>query len=282
MRIARTPKSSTRTANAIVDWRTDRFAALATAFQNCGAFVYVPAGVQLDLPIQLIFGSSEADAQAVFPHVVVVLGKGARATVLERHVGDGDPFVCGLVEVALGEAAQLDYVVVQQAGEGARIFMSRDARCERGAQIRWHLAELGGGLARTAIGARLAAPEARAQTAALFFNTGMQHVDLVSGVDHIVGPTESDTVVRSAATDRGQGRYVGNIVIRPKAHGSDASLRDDALLLSKRRPHRLDPGARDRGERRQGVSRRDRRLARRRRTLLRGEPRDRAQRSRCA
>ena len=26
----------------------------------------------------------------------------------------------------------------------------------------------------------------------------------------------------------------GNIVIRPKAHGSDASLRDDALLLSKR------------------------------------------------
>ena len=222
------------TANAIVDWRTDRFAALATAFQNCGAFVYVPDGVQLDRPIQLIFGSSEADAQAVFPHVVVALGKGARATVLERHVGDGDPFVCGRVEVALGEAAQLDYAVVQQAGEDARIFMSRDARCERGAQIRWHLAELGAALARTVIGARLVAPEARAQTAALFFNTGMQHVDLVSGVDHVVGPTESDTVVRSAATDRGQGRYVGNIVIRPKAHGSDASLRDDALLLSKR------------------------------------------------
>ena len=28
-------------------------------------------------------------------------------------------------------------------------------------------------------------------------------------------------------------KYVGNIVIRAKAHGSDASLRDDALLLSK-------------------------------------------------
>jgi len=42
----------------------------------------------------------------------------------------------------------------------------------------------------------------------------------------------SDTAVRSAANDRGQGRYVGDIVIRPRAHGSDASLRDDALLLS--------------------------------------------------
>ena len=100
--------------------------------------------------------------------------------------------------------------------------------------MRWNLAELGATLARTTIGARLEAPGARAETAALFFNTGMQHVDLLTGADHVVGPTTSDTVVRSAATDRGQGRYVGNIVIRAKAHGSDASLRDDALLLSKR------------------------------------------------
>lgn len=220
--------------NAIVDWRADRFAALATAFQNCGAFVYVPDGVQLDAPIQLIFASSAAQDEAVFPHVVVVLGANARATVLERHVGEGDPFVCGIVEARIGEGAQLDYAVVQQTSEAARVIFSRGARCERDAQVRWHLAELGGALARTVLDAHLGAPGARAETSALFFNTGMQHVDLTSGADHTVGPTTSDTVVRSAATDRGQGRYVGNIVIRPKAHGSDASLRDDALLLSKR------------------------------------------------
>ncbi len=216
----------------IVDWRADKFAALATAFENCGAYVHVPDGVQLDTPIQLVFASAPDD-EAVFPHVVVILGKGARATVLERHVGEGDPFTCGIVEVHAGEGAELDYAAVQQTGEAARIFFSRGARCERDAQVRWHLAELGGALARTVLGATLAAPGARAEASALFFNTGMQHVDLTSGVDHTVGPTSSDTVVRSAATGRGQGRYVGNIVIRPKAHGSDASLRDDALLLSK-------------------------------------------------
>ncbi len=218
----------------VVDWRADKFAALATAFRNCGAFVYVPAGAQIDLPIQLIFANTGARDEAVFPHVVVVLGKGARATVIERHVGEGDPFVCGIAEAHLGEGAELDYVVVQQAGEAARVMFSRNARCERDAQVRWHLAELGGALARTVIGARLEAPGGRAEASALFFNTGTQHVDLTSGADHVVGPTFSDTVVRSAATGRGQGRYVGNIVIRPKAHGSDASLRDDALLLSKR------------------------------------------------
>ena len=221
------------TAGQVVGWGSDKFAALTTAFENCGAFVHVPAGVQLDTPIQIVFATAPDD-EAVFPRVVVVLGKGARATVLERHVGDGDPFVCGIVETRLGEGAELDYVTVQQAGEAARVMFSRGARCERDAQMRWHLAELGGALARTVIDAHLGEPGARAETSALFFNTGMQHVDLATGVDHAVGPTSSDTVVRSAATDRGQGRYVGNIVIRPKAHGSDASLRDDALLLSKR------------------------------------------------
>ena len=219
---------------AVVDWRADKFAALATAFQNCGAFVYVPDGVQLDAPVQLLFANTEAQDEAVFPHVVVVLGKGARATVLERHAGEGEHFVCGIVEAHVGEGAQLDYAVVQQAGESARVMFSRGARCAAGAQMRWHLAELGGALARTVIDTHLGEKGARADTSALFFNTGMQHVDLTSGADHAVGPTESDTVVRSAATDRGQGRYVGNIVIRPRAHGSDASLRDDALLLSKR------------------------------------------------
>jgi len=188
----------------IVDWRADKFAALTTAFRNCGAFVYVPAGVQLDLPLQLIFANTEARDEAVFPHVVVVLGKGARATVIERQVGEGDPFVCGIAEAHLAEGAELDYVAVQQAGEAARVMFSRGARCERDAQIRWHLAELGGALARTVLGARLESPGGRAEASALFFNTGTQHVDLTSGVDHTVGPTFSDTVVRSAAPRPGR------------------------------------------------------------------------------
>jgi Fe-S cluster assembly protein SufD len=219
--------------SAIVDWRTEKFAALATAFQNCGALVYVPDGVVLDAPIQLLFTNAEPEAEAVFPHIVVVLGAGAKATVLERHVGEGEPLICGIVEAQVGAGAELDYVVAQQAGEGARLFMHRGARTERDGAMRWHLAELGGALSRSVVDAELVGPGAHGETSALFFNTGTQHVDLTSGTDHAVGQTTSDVVVRTAAMDRGQGRYFGNIVIRPKAHGSDASLRDDALLLSK-------------------------------------------------
>jgi Fe-S cluster assembly protein SufD len=219
--------------HAIVDPHGDRFAALATAFQNCGAFVYVPAGVVLDAPIQLLFVNGDAHRAAVFPLIAIVLGAGARATVIERHSGDGDAFVCGIVEAHVGAAAQLDVVTIQQADVEARIFASRGARCERDATMRWHLAELGGALARSVVTTELAAPGARGEAAALFFTGATQHVDLTVHTEHTVGQTTSNTVVRSAATDHGQGRFFGNIAIRKAAHGSDASLRDDALLLSK-------------------------------------------------
>lgn len=216
----------------IVAWRGDRYASLATAFQNCGAFVFVPAGVQLDAPIVLVFASAP-DPAAVFPQIVVVLGANARATVLERHVGDGEAFICGTVEVQLGAGAALDYAAVQQAADSTRTLVNRGAVCARGATMRWHLAELGSGLARSALETRLGGEGSHAQIDALFFNTGMQHVDLSTVVRHDTGHTTSSTVVRSAAKDRGQGRYLGNIAIAAHAHGSDASLRDDALLLSK-------------------------------------------------
>jgi Fe-S cluster assembly protein SufD len=219
--------------HSIVDPLGDRFAALATAFQNCGAFVYVPDGVVVDAPIQLLFVNGAAQAAAVFPHIVVVLGAGARATVIERHAGEGDAFVCGVVEAQLGAGAQLDMVGIQQADVEARVFASRGASCERDATMRWHLAELGGGLARSVVTTRLAGSGARGEAAALFFTGATQHVDLTVHTDHVVGQTTSTTVVRSAATDHGQGRFFGNIAIRKQAHGSDASLRDDALLLSK-------------------------------------------------
>lgn len=213
----------------------DKFAQLAIAFQNCGAYIYVPEGVVLEEPIQLVFSSPQIEpyAQALFPQIVVVLGKGARATVLERHLGEGQPFLCGIVAAHLADGANLEYGVVQNASEEARLFVYRNALCQKGATIRWHLAELGGMLARSVVAATLDGHGAHAQTAALFFNTRLQHADLTTTTDHAAGATSSQTIVRSAATDRGQGRYFGNIVIRKDAHGADASLRDDALLLSR-------------------------------------------------
>ena len=63
---------------------------------------------------------------------------------------------------------------------------------------------------------------------------GSQHVDVVSTVDHRAGELDlrdAGKMRRHATADKA--RFLGNIRIAPHAQGSDARLRDDALLLSK-------------------------------------------------
>jgi Fe-S cluster assembly scaffold protein SufB len=64
-----------------LDGRDDKFASLALAFQNAGAFVFVPADVRLDEPITIRYA---APAGGLFPYTLIVLETGAAATVIER------------------------------------------------------------------------------------------------------------------------------------------------------------------------------------------------------
>jgi Fe-S cluster assembly protein SufD len=220
-------------AGRIVAAEADRFTALAAAFQNCGAFVDVPAGAAVDAPLQLIWSSRPGEASAVFPHTIVRVGEGARAAIVERHVGSTESFVCGTVEIDLAAGAHLDYTVVQQADEGARIIVRRGARCGAGARIGWHVADLGGALVRTTIDVDLAGERAEAALHALFFARDFGHVDLAANLDHRASATRSLTVVRSAASGRGIGRFRGSVAVRSGTRGCDASMRDDALVLSR-------------------------------------------------
>lgn len=218
----------------IVSPETDRFTALATAFQNCGAYVDVPDGVTLELPLQLIWMARPGNPSAVFPHTIIRLGAGARATIVERHIGSAEAFVAAIVEADLAPGARLDYVAIQQSDEGSRTFVRRRARCATGASIGWHVADLGGELVRNVCSAQLAGANAAAETNAFFFARGFAHFDAIVEVDHAVSRTESRTTVRSAATDRGRGRFSGALRFAPNATRCVASMRDDGLILS---PH---------------------------------------------
>jgi Fe-S cluster assembly protein SufD len=213
-----------------VDTRDDKFASLALAFQNHGAFIDVPAGVSIDEPLVIGY---EARAAALFPYTLVALGAGARATVVERIAAVADaPLVCGITELVLGDRAELSYAVDQRAAPGTRLVMTRRASLGSDARLNFALAELGGMHSVSRFRVYESSPGALAATIVLFFSDGDQHVDVETESVHSARDTQSRTIVRSAGIGHGQGRYLGNIKILAEGHGTDASLRDDALLLS--------------------------------------------------
>ena len=217
----------------IVAPAADRFTALATAFQNCGAYVEIPAHLQLDAPLQIVWSARPGEPQAVFSQTLVRVGANARATVFERHLGSSESFVDGIVEIDIAPGARLDYVVVQEADDGARLFFSRAARCAADSAIGWHVADLGGALVRERTIAHLDGERAGAELNAFFFARGFGHVDSHALLEHGAPHTRSQTVARNAASGRGQGRFDGIVRIARNAHAADASMRDDALVLSR-------------------------------------------------
>lgn len=220
-----------RAFGSAVDPRASKFAALAAALRNTGAFVYVPADIAVDVPIEITY---DAASGALFPYTLVVLERGAQCTVIERLTGVSGTFMCGITEIVAAPGAAVTYAVEQQLPFDARVLFTRAANPGKDARVKWALAELGAALCVTSVDVHMNEAGAHADTAAFFFPCGDQHVDLVSNVDHNVGESSSETLVKSAAIGKGQGRYVGNIRIAAHAQGTQAALRDDALLLSEK------------------------------------------------
>jgi Fe-S cluster assembly protein SufD len=211
---------------------SSKFGALTRAFAQLGAFVYIPADLGAEEPITLTY--DVARGGVAFPYTVVLAERGARVTLVERLRGGDGAFVCSVTEIVTDEAARVTYASIQELAGDAQVFATRSALPGRDSAVAWATAEIGSALTVSSLGVSIEQPGAETQLTALFFPDDAQHVDVVSNIDHKVGDSTSETLVKSAAVDRGQARFLGNIRIAAHAQGSNASLRDDALLLSEK------------------------------------------------
>ena len=62
---------------------SEKFAALHTAFVGDGAFIYVPAGVELAAPIVVFHYAASGAGAAVFPHTLVIAEENSKVTVVD-------------------------------------------------------------------------------------------------------------------------------------------------------------------------------------------------------
>src|SRR5438552_13745432 len=92
-----------------------RFAALHQALVSSGTFLYVPRGVEIEIPIE-IFHWLHGENASVFPHLLLVADKLAKVTVIEsfrsadRHLAG---FACGVNDLIAGPGAKVTYVCAQ-------------------------------------------------------------------------------------------------------------------------------------------------------------------------
>jgi Fe-S cluster assembly protein SufD len=211
------------------------FAALNTAFLADGAFVHVPAGVELDEPLQLLFLTAGAAPVMVHPRVLVVLERGARVTVVESYVGldaRTRTFTNAVSEMVVGDGARLDLTRVQR--EGAAAFHVAASRTHQSRDSTVHATALafGAALARHDITATLDGPGAYLALNGLSVGAAAQHLDHHTTIDHAQPHGESHELFNGVFDDRAHGVFTGRIIVRPGAQRTDSKQTNNHLLLS--------------------------------------------------
>jgi len=219
---------------ALVEPGLDRYAALHQAMRAGGAYVRVPDGVRLERPIRLVRWLDGPGA-AGFPATVIVLGRGAQATVLEEcfsATAEGAAFFDGAPEVFVGADAKLVYGHLQDWGRHVFHYSNQRARIERGGELQWIQTFLGGRVTKTNSYFSLEGPGAQAYIHGFMFGDQRQHFDLHTLQRHLAEQTTSDLTIRSALKDRARSVYQGMIQVAPGAQRTDAYQANRNLLLS--------------------------------------------------
>lgn len=214
---------------------TDRtiFSALHGAFRTGGTFLYVPPGVEVDLPIQTLT-YLDADGAAVFPHTLLVADEGSEVTFIDRYVSPdlGRALSDAVVEIYAGPNSRVRYVALQEWGSGVIHLSVQRARVARDAELRSLGVAFGADLARAEVESVLAEDGASSEMLGLYFGDGDQQIDHRSIQDHVGSRTASDLLYKGAMRDSSQATYTGTVVIQKDAHRCDAYQTNRNILLS--------------------------------------------------
>lgn len=211
-----------------------KFVALNAALWSGGALVYVPRGVDVQLPLHLITGAS-AESLLMAPRTLVVVEAQARLKLIDEAVSAesaAQRVVSAATEFIVGDGAEVEYYSVNRWGRGALNFNTVRARLGRDARFTALAAGIGSKLTKMRIDAEMPEAGAQMQLLGITFGDGDQHFDYNTRQDHAGPHTISDLQFKSALTDMASLVWYGVTRINRGASASEANQTSRNLLLS--------------------------------------------------
>lgn len=211
-----------------------KFAALWNAMWRGGVFVYVPQGVEARVPVWIAHAAS-GDGAAVFPALAVVVDDAASLTVVDAYASPHGPqalFSSAVAALTAGPDAQLDYVAIQQWGEGAWHIATHRVTLAANARLRFFGATFGARVQKAYWEVNLDGTGSEADLAGVCFGDGEQHLDHQSLQAHRAPETRSDLLLKVAVRDKARSVYSGLIDVAPAAVHADGYVQNRNLILS--------------------------------------------------
>ncbi len=210
-----------------------KFAALHAALWTHGVFVYVPKGKVAELPLHVVMYNTHQGAS--LGHILVVVEENAQATVLVDYSsaeGTSQSSYIGATELLVGDAANLQYVALQDWNRETYEFSHQRARVGRDGNLDWIIGTMGGHLVKAYLEIELDGKGANGRMSGFFFADGEQFFDHDTQQNHNAPMTVSDLLFKGAAKDTARSVWQGMIKSLPKMQKIDGYQASRNLILS--------------------------------------------------
>lgn len=213
-----------------------KFAALHGAVWSGGSFVYVPAGVSLDFPLQSYFRLNAAGA-GQFEHTLIIVEPGADLHFIE---GCSAPkynvanLHAGCVELFVGKDAHLRYSTIENWSKNMYNLNTKRCRVEEGGSIEWVSGSFGSHVSYLYPSSLLMGKGATCDFTGITFAGAGQDLDTGCKV-HMAAPDCRATVsTKSISKGGGVSTFRSSVVVTPKAENARCTVSCQSLMLDDR------------------------------------------------
>ena len=217
------------------DIQGDGITAMNTMFAQDGLFVYVPANVVVERPIQVVnILRSDVDLLAN-RRVLVVLERGAQARLLFcDHTVDEHRFLATQVmEVFAGENAHLELYELEETHVKNTRFSQVYIRQERDSVVSHYNITLHNGKTRNTTEVVMAGEQAETNLYGLVIADKQQRVDNNTLIDHQAPYCHSNQLYKYVLDEQSQGAFAGRILVRQEAQHIVSNERNANLCATK-------------------------------------------------
>ena len=212
------------------------FAAVNSAAWSGGSFVYVPAGVEIEVPLQAYF-LINAQSMGQFERTLIIGEEGSKFHYIEGCTAptyNSDSFHSGVIEIICNDNSDVRYSTIQNWSHNVYNLVTQRALVYKDASMGWLDGNLGSKVTMKYPSCYLLDEGARGEVLSIAFAGEGQHQDAGAKMVHAAPHTSSSVVSKSISKDGGRSSYRGLVDIHEGARGARSNVECDALLLDDR------------------------------------------------
>ena len=218
---------------SVIPYSDNKFSALNTAVWSGGSFIYVPEGVQVEMPVQAYFRIN-AKNMGQFERTLIIADKGSSIHYVEGCTAPSystDSLHSAVVELVALPGSHIRYSTIQNWSSNVYNLVTKRGIAHEDAKIEWVDGNIGSKLTMKYPAVILKGEGSHAEVISVAYSGEGQHQDAGAKIHHLASNTTSKILSKSISKNGGRGSYRGMVTVSPKADNCKLNVVCDALIL---------------------------------------------------